>query len=583
MFKSEFLDKIKERNEIVDVVSLYVNLKKQGKNYVGLCPFHTEKTGSFCVYPSSDSFYCFGCGAGGDVITFIRLVENLNYIESVQFLARRAGIEVPDSDGYDEIISKKNVIYEINRESARFFHKNLLSDPNKIGLNYLLGRGIKFNTIKYFGIGYSNNSYSSLVKHLISKGYSQENIILSGTAIRSRNGKILDRFFNRIIFPIIDLRGNVIAFGGRTLTDANPKYLNTSDTPVFKKSLNLFALNFAKKNSEKRILLTEGYMDAISLHQAGFTGTVATLGTSLTNQQAKLLLKYSEEVFISYDSDEAGQKATERAIKILRNNGISPKVISIPKAKDPDEFLSMYGEKGKIYFESLIKGSENDIQYSISKLKSEVNLENSDEKVKFINKTLKLLSELLAPVEQDIYLSKLSMEVEVQKSALKAQLEKIIKGSIKSGTKIQNKQSDKSFSLKNNLPKDLSSRAEYIEQILISYIIVHGCSEDVLSSLSRDDFVTDFGKLVFVIILDLALKGEKIDISSISKDLNLNQIGKIAKMLNTPGSLVISSNEFQEYVTMLKREKQFSELKNCEHIDKNLAFKYINVLKNSKR
>ncbi len=365
-----FLQDLKLRNSIEDIASSYVQFKRRGRNMVGLCPFHNEKTPSFHLYPESGSFYCFGCGVGGDVITFIRRIENLDYIEAVKFLADRAGLPMPET-GVDDTISKLRVrILEINRETARFYHSVLRNSEGKKGLDYFLQRHLLPATITHFGLGFAPATRFALVDHLKNKGYTVEEMIQSNVAVKTRSGRVADRFFNRVMFPIIDLRGNVIAFGGRTMTDQKPKYLNTSDTLVFKKSYGLFAMNFAKNSGEQQLILAEGYMDVIALHQAGFVNAIAGLGTALTTEQVHLISRYAKEVILAYDADQAGQKATSRAIEMLRSVGLQVKILSITGGKDPDEYIRSFGEQGAVRFKQLIEKSGNDVEYRLQKIKT---------------------------------------------------------------------------------------------------------------------------------------------------------------------------------------------------------------------
>ena len=307
-FPESFLQELKLRNDITELVSSYITLKRRGRNMVGLCPFHGEKTPSFNIYTENGSFYCFGCGVGGDVITFVMKMENLDYVDAVKFLAQRAGMDMPE-DSYDDSMSKlRTRVYEANREAARYYYKILYSPDGKNGLDYFHGRMLTDRTIRHFGLGFADDDWSSLSDYLIGKGFSKNELVAANLAVKQRNGNgIYDRFRNRVMFPIIDLRGNVIAFGGRIMTDEKPKYLNTSDTPVFKKSENLFSLNNAKNSGSRTLILCEGYMDVIAVNQAGFQNAVATLGTALTREQAMLMKRYADEVVICYDSDEAGQ------------------------------------------------------------------------------------------------------------------------------------------------------------------------------------------------------------------------------------------------------------------------------------
>ena len=356
----EFLFELRQRCNIEDIVSGYVQLKRRGKNLVGLCPFHNEKTPSFTLYPENGSFYCFGCGAGGEVVSFIRRAENLDFTEAVRFLCDRVGMTMP-ADGFDDSLAQKRKrIYEMNREAAKFFHECLLGEKGRAALQYYLNRGYTKKTITRFGLGYAPNEWRALLTHLREKGYSYEDAYEANLAQKSeKNGKVsfYDNFRNRVIVPIIDARGNVVAFGGRVLDDSKPKYINTSDTPVYKKSLGVFGLNFAKNSKERSLILVEGYMDAIALHQAGFTNSIACLGTALTGEMAHLLSRYADEILLAYDNDEAGRKATERAIGVFSSIGMKIRVIRLSGGKDPDEILKKFGAEK---MRSLIEGAENE-------------------------------------------------------------------------------------------------------------------------------------------------------------------------------------------------------------------------------
>ena len=416
------------RNDITDVISSYVTLKKRGRNMVGLCPFHGEKTPSFNIYTETDSFYCFGCGAAGDVISFIMKIDNLDYVEAVKYLAQRAGMDMPE-DGYDDSLSRlRKRVYEANREAARFYYNTLVSEKGRAGLDYFRSRMLADSTIRHFGLGFADDNWSSLCEHLRSKGFKDNELVAANLAVRRRSGKgIYDRFTNRVMFPIIDLRGNVIAFGGRIMTDQKPKYLNTSDTPVFKKSENLFSLNNAKNSGSRTLILCEGYMDVIAVNQAGFQNAVATLGTALTNEQALLMKRYADEVIICYDADEAGQKATARAIPLLRNAGLNIRVLNIPSGKDPDEFIRSHGADGPAAFRDIIEKSGNDVEYRLQKLKNQYNTETSEGRVGYLNAAAQLIATINGDIERDVYTSIVCKEFEVDKEAFKRQVDSNIR------------------------------------------------------------------------------------------------------------------------------------------------------------
>ncbi len=423
----DFLNELHMRCDIEDVVSGYVQLKKRGKNFVGLCPFHNEKTPSFTVYPENGSFYCFGCGAGGEVVSFIRRAENLDFIEAVRFLCDRVGMTMP-SDGFDDSLAqKRRKIYEMNREAARFFHECLLSEKGKTALQYYLDRGYTKKTITRFGLGYAPDEWRALLSHLREKGYSYEDAYEANLARKSeKDGKtsFFDNFRNRVIVPIIDARGNIVAFGGRVLDNSKPKYINTADTPVYKKSLGVFGLNFAKNSKEKSLILVEGYMDAIALHQAGFTNSIACLGTALTGEMAHLLSRYADEILLAYDNDEAGQKATERAMKVFSSIGMKIRVIRLSGGKDPDEILKKFGAE-KI--RSLIDGAENEIEFKLLKARDGLDLESSDGKVKYLTLAADILSSEKNSIAVDVYSSRLAEELGVEKAAINARINQLKK------------------------------------------------------------------------------------------------------------------------------------------------------------
>lgn len=423
----DFLNELHMRCDIEDVVSGYVQLKKRGKNFVGLCPFHNEKTPSFTVYPENGSFYCFGCGAGGEVVSFIRRAENLDFIEAVRFLCDRVGMTMP-LDGFDDSLAqKRRKIYEMNREAARFFHECLLSEKGKTALQYYLDRGYTKKTITRFGLGYAPDEWRALLSHLREKGYSYEDAYEANLARKSeKDGKtsFFDNFRNRVIVPIIDARGNIVAFGGRVLDNSKPKYINTADTPVYKKSLGVFGLNFAKNSKEKSLILVEGYMDAIALHQAGFTNSIACLGTALTGEMAHLLSRYADEILLAYDNDEAGQKATERAMKVFSSIGMKIRVIRLSGGKDPDEILKKFGAE-KI--RSLIDGAENEIEFKLLKAREGLDLESSDGKVKYLTLAADILSSEKNSIAVDVYSSRLAEELGVEKAAINARINQLKK------------------------------------------------------------------------------------------------------------------------------------------------------------
>lgn len=557
-FPDSFLQELKLRSDITEIASSYVNLKRHGRNMVGLCPFHGEKTPSFNIYTESGSFYCFGCGAGGDVITFIMKIENLDYVEAVKFLAQRAGMEMPENT-YDDSLSKLRMrIYEANREAARFFHATLLSQRGQSGLNYLRGRALSDRTIRHFGLGFADDDWNSLCNHLKSKGFSEYEIYSANLAFKRKNGNgIYDRFVNRVMFPIIDLRGNVIAFGGRIMTDEKPKYLNTSDTPVFKKSENLFSLNNAKSSGTRTLILCEGYMDVIALNQAGFTNAVATLGTALTNEQAVLMKRYADEVIICYDADGAGQKATARAIDILRNAGLPIKILTVPSGKDPDEFIRSKGENGPAAFKLLIEKCGNDIEYRLMKLKENYNLNTTDGKVAFLNEAVKIVATIESPIERDVFASKLCAELEIDKNAFLEQISKVKRRdrreNIKKKTRqIQaelNGQSDKIN--REHYKKPRSSSAE--EALLVYLINNPDYANSISERVTPDKFSNSLIKRYYEYVLSKIKSGYE-PLTSVSSDFNSDEVSYLYKLISTTIPAASTREAVEEYINVINEE-----------------------------
>ncbi|GMB10885.1 MAG: DNA primase [Candidatus Improbicoccus devescovinae] len=578
----ELLSKIKEKNNIQDVISSYVNLKQKGKNLVALCPFHAEKTPSFYVYLETESFYCFGCGVGGDVVSFIRLMEKLDYKDAVCFLAKCSGIDVGENiQKNSNFILKKNVIYEINRQSAKFFYSNLISEnmKNKKAIEYLLSRKLEFSTVKHFGIGFALNSYHDLVDYLISKGYKKTEILAAGLCVESKNGKYLDRFFNRIMFPIMDSRGNVVAFGGRSIGDSKPKYLNTCDTIVFKKGENLFSLNFIEKIKNKSLILVEGYMDVVSLYQAGIRNVVATLGTALTDKQAQLMARYADTVYVAYDSDTAGQSSKDKAVNLLKKCGIHIKIVIIPEAKDPDEYVVKNKQNAKLKFENLMSSSQNDVEYSIQKIRTNLNFEKLEDRIKFLHDSAKILANINNSLEREVYANKISNEMGIPKSVFLQQIKKNEK-SRNNCTNIQKK----IFFNSGNVEKveNVSFKTEYVEKTLISCIIYRQDCTRIIEKLKPSSFVTDFARKVFVCVLNLVNLNKKIEITNILKYLSLEEGNELVGLVNTT-AVQLTEKELTRYIEILECENKYKKLRSgienciCE------IGEYINLLKITKR
>ena len=420
-FTDDFIDRLRDSNDIESVIAGYIDLRRRGKTLTGLCPFHNEKTPSFTVYPETSSYYCFGCGAGGDVINFVRNIENLDYIEAVKLLADRAGIKMPDDKVDDSASNLRRRIYAANREAARFFHETLFTEAGKAQLEYLKRRNISPKMIKHFGLGAAPDDWHALENHLKAKGFNRDELVAANLLRYSeKEGKryYYDAFRAKVMYPVIDLRGNVVAFGGRVLDNSKPKYINTSDTLVYKKSNELFALNFAKNGNERKIILCEGYMDVIALHGAGFENAVAGLGTALTPEQVSLISRYADEVALCYDSDEAGQKAVRAALNLFSKTGVRVKVIRLQGGKDPDEIIRVHGKE---MFAKLLNNADNDTEYKLSVIRSKYDVQSSDGKVNFLREAANYLA-TTDSLERDVYAMRLADELGVSKDAMLQQI-----------------------------------------------------------------------------------------------------------------------------------------------------------------
>ena len=423
-YSEELIEEIKNSNDIVDVISQYVNIKRSGRNFFGLCPFHKEKSPSFSVSPDKQIFHCFGCGAGGNVIHFISKIENADFKEAIGILANRAGIELPTLNNYEDNKTAllKSKVYEINQIAAEFYHQNLYKPTSKIGQEYIKKRKLDNRTLKSFLIGYSGN-FDELYRILKQKGFTEEEILASSLVNKTDDGKYIDRFRKRVMFPIQDTRNKVIAFGGRVTDDSKPKYINSPENIVYSKGRHLFGLNVAKRGELKNIIIVEGYMDAISLYQRGITNVVASLGTALTEAQGRLLRRYSERVTIGYDSDGAGQAATLRGLEILQNIGCDVRILQISGAKDPDEYVIKYGPER---FLKCVEQAISLVEFKVKMLKQSLNLDNINDKIKFLNQVAKILSNVTNSIERELYVEKIANEYNVSKEAIYGEVNKLI-------------------------------------------------------------------------------------------------------------------------------------------------------------
>ena len=422
-FPASFIDELIARNPIEDVVGQYVSLKRSGSNLFGLCPFHGEKTASFSVAPDKGIYYCFGCHKGGGVVNFMMEVEGLSYPDAVRALAKRAGMEVPEDEQYQSRYRQQERLWALMKEAGRFYNEQLYTPAGTQCLQYVQKRGLSKSIVTRFGMGFAPDSWNALINAMKKKGYTEQELI-DADLVGQKNGRIYDRFRNRLMFPIIDVRGNVIAFGGRVLDDSKPKYLNTSETLIFNKRKNLFGLNFAKKTKHDYMILVEGNIDVVALHQYGFDNAVASLGTSLTEEHAVLLSRYTEQVVLTYDSDEAGQRAAQRAIPMLEKVGIKVKVLQMVDAKDPDEFIQKFGVDR---FKMLLEGSANRVEYQLNAIRKKYDLRLDDQKIAFVHEAAELISTLDSSVKREVYGGRVAESAGISMDAMKLEVNKAFK------------------------------------------------------------------------------------------------------------------------------------------------------------
>ena len=580
MLPELFIQQLKQSCDMERIVSGYLPLKKKGRYLVGLCPFHSEKSPSFYVYPQNQSFYCFGCGAGGDVITFIRRIENLEYMEAVKLLADRCGLELPmDSDQSDERSMLKKRVLEINRESARFFHSCLMSEQGRQAYEYLISRGRDRKTIRHFGLGYAPAGWDGLLNHLRTKGFSDNDMLEANVVTKGKYGPH-DRFSNRVIFPIIDLRGNVVAFGGRALDDKGAKYLNSSDTPVFKKSKTLFALNFAKTSKRPGLILAEGYMDVIAIHQAGFDNAVATLGTALTEEQARLISQYAERVVLAYDSDGPGQAATKRAMNIFDEVGVKVSVLSMTGAKDPDEFIKKYGTER---FAMLLDNGRNPVEFELSKLRTTHDTAQADGKVGYLKEACKLFAGIRNPVEREVYITQTANELAISPQAIKAQIENLDKRESYRQRKQQRADTNiyigRMAAAKDDLQRRTNLRYAMAEEGVLFCLMKNPDSYPQVSNrVSEQDFVTDINRQLYLALSQRLEQGQTVEMIDLSSQLSPELMGRISAIMATAPSQRCDEQTLGDYIARLIEHRSVKTEREVAQMDDNDLGEYVKQL-----
>ncbi len=532
----EIIQEIKSRFDIEEVISPYVQLKRRGKNLVGLCPFHSEKTPSFTVYPENGSFYCFGCHVGGDVFTFTGLIENLDYVESVKYLAERSGITLPQ-DGYDDSMQRlRNRIYDINRDTARFFHQTLMQENGKWALDYLRGRGLTMATIKHFGLGAAPDSWDALYSHLRGLGYTDSELLTANVVGKNKFNKPYDRFRKRVMFPIINIRGNIIGFSGRAMPGEDKqggKYVNTSDTPVYKKSANLFGMNFAKNHCAEQMILVEGNMDVITLHQAGFPNTVAPLGTAFTAEQANLLARYTKEIVLTMDADAAGQKAVRRAAELLAGTGLSTRVVVIPDGKDPDEYMKKNGAER---FGALLKGAVSDMEYKLLSAAEGLDLQTDDGKLKYLSAAAKIVAETDDVMARDLYIGRLCEQYGVSRTALTAKVDEIRKKTVRTRQKKEISDLLRPKTVRNdvNPERRRSPKGTSAEETLLTVLLKNpDFVTETAEQLPPEKWITALNRRIYERILSAQQEGRTLDLSVFADMLLPAEMGYLVALQNS--------------------------------------------------
>ena len=549
-----FLDELIARTDIVDLVSESVRLTKKGRNYWGLCPFHSEKTPSFSVSADKQIYKCFGCGKGGGAINFVMELDNLPFRDAVAVLAKRAGLEVPDSGYSAGAKERREKLLAINKQAARTFHQWLYAPEGAEGLAYLQRRGLSRRTLTSFGLGFAPNRWDALIQELGQQGYDKRDLLDAGLAVSNQDGRIYDRFRNRVMFPIIDIRGEVIGFGGRVMDDSTPKYLNSPDTPVYNKSRNVFALNIAKKSKAGRVILTEGYMDTISLHQAGFDSAVASLGTSLTPEHAQLLSRYFPEAIIAYDGDGAGVSAAQRAIPLLERAGMKVRVLRVTGAKDPDEFIKQFGRDA---FLRLLDQSENQVDYRLEQIRKKYDLSDDSQKVGFLQEAAQLLSSLPSAVEREIYGGHAAQMAGISAEAMAQEVKKELRRRIQKEKKQQERR-DLSPAIQLQ-PKARGMRYDNIrsaraEEGVLRLILLDSSLLEETEGLTGSEFSSPLLGRIFDLLRSRAAEGLSTQLPALAGALEPEEMAHLAWVAEQPENLANSRRALADYIALIREE-----------------------------
>ena len=551
-YSDEVINDVRQSNDIVDVISQYVHLKRSGRNFFGLCPFHNEKSPSFSVSPDKQIFHCFGCGVGGNVFSFITQIEGINFVEAVQMLAERANIQLPtlQDNGDSQREELKAKVYKVNEFTAEFYHQNLYKPQAKIAQEYVKKRQLSNETLKSFKIGFSGK-FDELYQELKKQGFGEREILESGLVNKNERGQYIDRYRNRLMFPICDARGKVIAFGGRVLDDSKPKYINSPENVVYSKGRNLFGLNVAKKGDLKRILIVEGYMDVISLHQRGITNVVAPLGTALTEQQGWLLRKNSEQIILSFDSDEAGLKAKLRALDILQNMGCDLRILQMEGAKDPDEYIIKYGNAR---FNNLVDKALSIIEFKVKILKKDLNLENTNDKIKFLNEIAKLISNVNNTIEREVYIEKIAKEYDISKEAIYAEVNKLTYKNVKT-KKVLEKPKPVVTHIKRE-EKVISEAVKRRENTVIALLLMGDLNifEILRQNIKVENFQDEVNKKIAQKLYEEFEKGNS-NINAIIDNLEQDEQNQITMIMSEDYEITDIEKAIDDVVQAYEREK----------------------------
>lgn len=560
-FPTAFTDELMQRSDIVDIVGSYVSLATKGGRLWGLCPFHNEKTPSFKVDADKQVYYCFGCGKGGGVVNFIMEIENLDYPDAVRYLARRAGLEVPEDDKYTSTFARKKAICDLNRDAARFFYDTLIAEQGKPGMEYLAGsRQLKTGTIKKFGLGYAPDSWDALSKAMTEKGYSFENLTDAGLASARKNGNgIYDRFRARVMFPIIDVTGNIIGFSGRVLDGSEPKYINTPETLAYNKGSNLYGMNLAKKSKAGNLILAEGNLDVISLHQAGFDSAVASCGTALTESQVKLISKYTDNVVIAYDGDEAGVNAAKKAINLLSKADVSIKVLKLGDCKDPDEFIKKYGADG---FKKLLEKSENHIEYQLSAVMGKYNLSDDDQKVMFLKEATALIAALNNRIEREVYGARVAEAASVSLEALKNEIETTRKRNLSRERKKEQQAvlaPEKSIQPKTRELKYKNVKSARAEEMLIRIVSADPSYFAMAERLGAEDFSSEVLGRAFSGLKNRWYQGQATAVAALESEFSREEMAHLISVVQEDADLLFADKAVGDCVNIIKSESEKRE------------------------